>query len=60
MLAGINTLDKPLMVAQMMGKFQLQVVEGVGHCVHEDKPARTAELIAAFLIRHSLARRLDS
>ncbi|KZT19621.1 hypothetical protein NEOLEDRAFT_1141737 [Neolentinus lepideus HHB14362 ss-1] len=30
------SLDKPLMIGQMQGKFQLAVVGGgVGHCVHE-------------------------
>lgn len=37
-LAGINTLDTPLVIGQMQGKFQLHVVEGVGHAVHEDAP----------------------
>lgn len=50
-LAGITTLDKDLTIGQMQGKFQLEVLERVGHCVHEDAPARVADVMARFLER---------
>lgn len=34
-LAGAERLDKELMIGQMQGKFQLVVMAGVGHMVHE-------------------------
>ena len=34
-LAGADKLDTPLMIAQMQGKFQLSVVQNVGHCLQE-------------------------
>lgn len=54
-LAGIDTLDKELMVGQMQGKFQLQVLPKCGHAVHEDVPDQVAELLASFLVRYRLA-----
>eukprot|EP00039_Didymoeca_costata_P019463 m.337628 g.337628 ORF g.337628 m.337628 type:complete len:330 (-) comp18187_c0_seq1:82-1071(-) len=56
-LAGINTLDKPLTVAQMQGKFQLQVIENVGHQVHEDAPEKVADIITLFMTRHRFAKK---
>lgn len=50
-LAGITTLDKDLTIGQMQGKFQLEVLERVGHCVHEDAPAKVVEIIAKFVDR---------
>jgi hypothetical protein len=34
-LAGTDRLDKELMIGQMQGKFQMEVVPGVGHILHE-------------------------
>jgi protein phosphatase methylesterase 1 len=34
-LAGTDRLDKELMIGQMQGKFQMEVVPGVGHMLHE-------------------------
>lgn len=34
-LAGADKLDTPLMIAQMQGKFQLNVIQNVGHCLQE-------------------------
>nr|CAG4644032.1 EOG090X07NZ [Lepidurus arcticus] len=52
LLAGVDRLDKDLMVGQMQGKFQMQVLPQCGHAVHEDVPERVAEVVAAFLVRH--------
>lgn len=35
MLAGTDRLDKELMIGQMQGKFQMEVVPDVGHMLHE-------------------------
>ncbi|KAL1741895.1 Alpha/Beta hydrolase protein [Schizophyllum fasciatum] len=51
-LAGTDRLDKPLMIGQMQGKFQLEVVPDVGHLLHEDDPRRLAELHVAFWRRN--------
>jgi len=53
-LAGMDRLDKDLMVGQMQGKFQMQVFNNVGHTVHEDDAEGVAQVLAAFLIRHRL------
>lgn len=50
-LAGINTLDVELTVGQMQGKFQLAVIENVGHAVHEDAPGKVADIVVTFLAR---------
>ncbi|TCD61169.1 Protein with carboxyl methyl esterase activity [Steccherinum ochraceum] len=51
-LAGTERLDKELMIGQMQGKFQLEVLAGVGHMIHEDDPARLAELLVEFWRRN--------
>lgn len=49
MLAGIERLDKELTIAQMQGKYQLSVVNNVGHLIHEDNPERTLQIIEDFI-----------
>ena len=56
-LAGITTLDKELTIGQMQGKFQLVVFDGVGHCLHEDAPARTAHAVVMFVQRFARKRK---
>ncbi|KAI0667925.1 protein phosphatase methylesterase [Trametes maxima] len=51
-LAGTERLDKELMIGQMQGKFQLVVIPGVGHIVHEDDPTRMAETLVEFWRRN--------
>lgn len=51
-LAGTDRLDKTLMIGQMQGKFQMDVVPGVGHMLHEDNPERLAEIIVEFWKRN--------
>ena len=40
LLAGVDRLDKELTIAQMQGKFQMQVFAGAGHSIHEDAPGQ--------------------
>ncbi|KAJ7035259.1 Alpha/Beta hydrolase protein [Mycena alexandri] len=56
LLAGTDRLDKPLMIAQMQGKFQMVVVGGVGHMMHEDDPMHVADLLLEFWRRNDRAR----
>ncbi|KAI0689084.1 protein phosphatase methylesterase [Cerioporus squamosus] len=51
-LAGTERLDKELMIGQMQGKFQLVVIPGVGHMVHEDDPTRMADVLVEFWRRN--------
>ncbi|KAG8703253.1 Protein with carboxyl methyl esterase activity [Ceratobasidium sp. 423] len=51
-LAGTDRLDKTLMIGQMQGKFQMEVVSGVGHMLHEDNPVRIADIIIEFWKRN--------
>ncbi|KAF7317339.1 Protein phosphatase methylesterase 1 [Mycena chlorophos] len=58
LLAGTDRLDKPLMIAQMQGKFQLHVIGGgvVGHMLHEDDPPRAAEILLEFWRRNDTSK----
>jgi len=47
-LAGTERLDRELMIGQMQGKFQLEVISGVGHMLHEDNPTKLAEVLVGF------------
>ncbi|KZV77251.1 protein phosphatase methylesterase [Peniophora sp. CONT] len=51
-LAGTDRLDKELMIGQMQGKFQMEVVPGTGHMLHEDDPVRLAEIVGEFWRRN--------
>jgi protein phosphatase methylesterase 1 len=51
-LAGTDRLDKPLMIAQMQGAFQMNVIPGAGHFVHEDEPAKVAMILRSFVDRY--------
>ncbi|EIM90705.1 protein phosphatase methylesterase [Stereum hirsutum FP-91666 SS1] len=51
-LAGTDRLDKELMIGQMQGKFQMVVVPGTGHMLHEDDPPKLAEILVDFWRRN--------
>lgn len=51
-LAGVDRLDRELMIAQMQGKFQTVMIPTAGHAVHEDEPEATAGAVAGFLRRN--------
>eukprot|EP01061_Rhynchopus_euleeides_P033546 TRINITY_DN562_c6_g1_i1.p1 TRINITY_DN562_c6_g1~~TRINITY_DN562_c6_g1_i1.p1 ORF type:complete len:362 (+),score=93.27 TRINITY_DN562_c6_g1_i1:296-1381(+) len=51
LLAGTDRLDKELSIGHMQGKFQLTVMGGTGHFMHEDKPAEVAEIVMRFYNR---------
>jgi len=51
-LAGTDRLDRELMIGQMQGKFQMSVVPGTGHMLHEDDPQRIAEILIEFWRRN--------
>ena len=50
-LAHTDRLDKTLLIGQMSGKFQLEIIQSAGHSVHEDNPKQTAERLFNFLVR---------
>ncbi|CAI7676012.1 unnamed protein product [Penicillium manginii] len=52
LLAGTDRLDKELIIGQMQGKYQLQVFPEAGHFLHEDQPARTAQVLVDFYKRN--------
>ncbi|KAI9247477.1 Alpha/Beta hydrolase protein [Phascolomyces articulosus] len=51
-LAGTDRLDKPLMIGQMQGKFQLHIIPEAGHFLQEDEPERTAQCLVEFWKRN--------
>ena len=54
MITSTDILDKELTIAQMQGKFQMKVLNRTGHCIQEDDPEHTAEVIFSFLQRFRL------
>ncbi|OKL59287.1 Protein phosphatase methylesterase 1 [Talaromyces atroroseus] len=52
LLAGTDRLDKELMIAQMQGKYSLQVLPLSGHFIQEDQPAKTARFLVDFFKRN--------
>ncbi|KAF7375637.1 Protein phosphatase methylesterase 1 [Mycena sanguinolenta] len=56
LLAGTDRLDRELMIGQMQGKFQMAVVPGVGHVLHEDDPTHVAEILLEFWRRNDRLR----
>ena len=54
LLAGTDRLDRDLTIAQMQGKFQMNVVYGTGHILQEDSPDRTTEILDSFFHHHQL------
>ncbi|KAF7335417.1 Protein phosphatase methylesterase 1 [Mycena venus] len=56
LLAGTDRLDRELMIGQMQGKFQMVVVPGVGHVLHEDDPTHVAEVLLEFYRRNDRLR----
>ncbi|ETO14275.1 hypothetical protein RFI_23093 [Reticulomyxa filosa] len=52
-----DRLDKPLMIGQMQGKYELAVMGlGVGHAVHEDTPHKVAEKLSTFIVRNKFEK----
>lgn len=52
-LAGTDRLDKPLMIGQMQGKFQVKLMPSCGHLIHEDEPAEIASALTSFAQRYA-------
>ncbi|KAJ2900384.1 Protein phosphatase methylesterase 1 [Coemansia aciculifera] len=51
-LAGTDRLDKELLIAQMQGKFQLELLPAAGHTIQEDLPDRVGDAIVSFWRRN--------
>ncbi|KAI7878724.1 PIN domain-like protein [Mucor mucedo] len=51
-LAGTDRLDKPLIIGQMQGKFQLSIFPDAGHFLQEDTPMKTASSLIEFWRRN--------
>lgn len=51
-LAGTDRLDKPLIIGQMQGKFQLNIFPDAGHFLQEDTPMKTAACLIEFWRRN--------
>ncbi|RCH95761.1 Protein with carboxyl methyl esterase activity [Rhizopus stolonifer] len=51
-LAGTDRLDKPLIIGQMQGKFQLHIFPDAGHFLQEDTPFKTATCLVEFWKRN--------
>lgn len=59
-LAGTDRLDTELMIGQMQGKYQLVVMQEVGHCLQEDAPDRLAVTLVDFMKRNDQANILKN
>ncbi|CEP11072.1 hypothetical protein [Parasitella parasitica] len=51
-LAGTDRLDKPLIIGQMQGRFQLNIFPDAGHFLQEDTPKDTAICLLEFWKRN--------
>lgn len=51
-LAGADRLDRELMIGQMQGKFQLEVIPEAGHFLQEDVPEKLAGIAVEFFKRN--------
>lgn len=52
-LPNIDRLDTPFTIGHMSGKFQLEIVHGTNHCMHEDRPDEIAGIVKRFIERMS-------
>lgn len=52
-LAGRETLDTPLTIGQMEGKFQIKLLPECGHLIQEDAPDELAQALVAFAHRYT-------
>merc|ERR1719219_819659 len=55
LVADPSNLDKEMTIAQMQGKFQIQMLPQSGHAVHEDQPEQIAAKISNYLKRFRIA-----
>lgn len=59
LLAEKERMDKDLTIANMQGRFRLNVLHNVGHCMHEDDPLNTARqlhlMITSFRVPVSIS-----
>ncbi|KAI6188064.1 Protein phosphatase methylesterase 1 [Aphelenchoides besseyi] len=53
-LANADRLDKELLIGQMQGMFQYEVLPKVGHAVHEDSPTRVAEIFITMINKYKV------
>lgn len=59
-IAGTDRLDKPLLIGQMQGKYQLVIMEGTGHNIHEDAPEEFNRNIYRYLSRYGFIEGADN
>uniref|UniRef100_A0A914DSZ9 Protein phosphatase methylesterase 1 n=1 Tax=Acrobeloides nanus TaxID=290746 RepID=A0A914DSZ9_9BILA len=53
-LANVDRLDKDLTIGSMQGKFQTEILDKVGHAVHEDSPEKVADIFVALVNRYKV------
>ena len=54
-LPNIDRLDTPFTIGHMSGKFQLEIVHGTNHCIHEDRPQDIVTIVNNFIERLTAA-----
>lgn len=52
-------MDKELTIAQMQGKFKLEVYQNVGHSVQEDDPLSTAKSLYTLVDKFKVPRSIE-
>ncbi len=60
LLAASDRMDKDLTIAQMQGKFKLNVINDVGHIVHEDNPQAAYNIIDSFITTFRIEGKLEN
>lgn len=59
LITDASTLDTPLTIAHMQGKFKLNVIKGTGHFVMEDDPKEVNIQIEEFLNAFRIVKTVD-
>ncbi len=58
-LAGSERMDKELCIAQMQGKFKLEVFSDVGHVIQEDSPTKLGKCFLSFVMTFRIREQAD-
>jgi protein phosphatase methylesterase 1 len=59
LLVSSDRLDKTMLIAQMQGKIQIQLMKDSSHQIMEDRPDECAAIVRDFIHKHQLVKRIQ-